>query len=699
TRTASTALWFKNSNYFQGANLYSLAAELNSTFGKAANTLRATYTFQNDSRSTDSQIFPFVDILSNTGGVTGPAPYTSFGYEPFSFGNLRQVKTYSVIDNLSWTKGKNNWTVGGQFELSETINGFQRFATSYYVFNTWADFANGNRPRDFAITYSLSKNFAPAFSAFKFGQYSAYAQDEINVNKDLRVTLGLRVDLPTYPDVPQIITHPLVKNMNFEKGEVINTGNLPKNRLMWSPRVGFNWDLYGDRSLQIRGGTGVFTGRVPFVWIVSQSGDNGMIQVTQFWNNFATPGPFNPNPAAYRPSTVPTAGTIVPGSVTALVQDFKNPQTWKTTLAIDTRISKGIIGTLEAIFNKDLNTAIFRNPNMIAPAALNIAGYPDNRPIYGSTVQTRFINTLNNGIPQAGASGAFNPVVLDNGNRGYYFSLTAKIERQYSKGLAWSVAYTKSMAANLFDGGGDQPLSAWQGTANVFGPNAPALGYADYVVPDRVIATLSYRKEYFKHLATTISAFYNGATNGRFSYVYDGDFNRDGVQGNDLIYIPTAVQVQQMQFVSNTVNGVTYSQGDQRALFERYIQQDKYLRAHRGQYAERNGAQLPWLNRLDVKILQDLFTNIKGTKNSLQFSIDIFNAGNLVDPGWGKLKTINNSRILAITNATSIIPGGTVLPIYRLASANGDIITKTFRDNVSTASTYSIQFGLRYLFN
>ena len=487
--------------------------------------------------------------------------------------------------------------------------------------------------------------------------------------------------------------------MNFEKGEVINTGNLPKNRLMWSPRVGFNWDLYGDRSLQIRGGTGVFTGRVPFVWIVSQSGDNGMIQVTQFWNNFATPGPFNPNPAAYRPSTVPTAGTIVPGSVTALVQDFKNPQTWKTTLAIDTRISKGIIGTLEAIFNKDLNTAIFRNPNMIAPAALNIAGYPDNRPIYGSTVQTRFINTLNNGIPQAGASGAFNPVVLDNGNRGYYFSLTAKIERQYSKGLAWSVAYTKSMAANLFDGGGDQPLSAWQGTANVFGPNAPALGYADYVVPDRVIATLSYRKEYFKHLATTISAFYNGATNGRFSYVYDGDFNRDGVQGNDLIYIPTAVQVQQMQFVSNTVNGVTYSQGDQRALFERYIQQDKYLRAHRGQYAERNGAQLPWLNRLDVKILQDLFTNIKGTKNSLQFSIDIFNAGNLVDPGWGKLKTINNSRILAITNATSIIPGGTVLPIYRLASANGDIITKTFRDNVSTASTYSIQFGLRYLFN
>ncbi|MFN4835836.1 MAG: TonB-dependent receptor domain-containing protein [Bacteroidota bacterium] len=699
-RTASTALWFKNSNYFQGANLYSLAAELNSTFGKVSNTLRATYTFQNDSRSTDSQIFPFVDILSNTGGVTGPAPYTSFGYEPFSFGNLRQVKTYSVINNTTWTKGIHNWTVGGQFELSETVNGFQRFATSYYVFNTWADFANGRNPRDFAITYSLSKNFAPAFSAFKFGQYSLYGQDEIAVNKDLRVTVGLRVDLPTYPEVPQIITHPLVAKMSFAGGETINTGNLPKNRLMWSPRVGFNWDIYGDRSLQIRGGTGIFTGRVPFVWIVSQSGDNGMIQVTQFWNGQSnTPGPFNPNPAAYRPSVVPTAGTIVPGSITALVEDFRNPQTWKTTLAIDTRLGKGIVGTLEGIFNKDVNTAIFRNPNMIAPAALNIAGYPDNRPMYGTTNQTRFINTLNNGIPQAGASGAFNTVVLDNGNRGYYFSLTAKVEKTYSKGFAWSVAYTKSMASNLFDGGGDQPLSAWQGTANVFGPNAPMLSYADYVIPDRVVATLSYRKEYFKNLATTISAFYNGGINGRFSYVYDGDFNRDGVQGNDLMYIPTATEVQQMQFGANTVNGVSYGQNDQRALFERYIQQDKYLRAHRGQFAERNGAQLPWLNRLDVKILQDLFANIKGTKNVLQFSIDIFNAGNLIDPGWGKLKTINNSRVLAITNANNLIPGGTVLPIYRLASANGDIITKTFRDNVSIASTYSIQFGLRYIFN
>jgi hypothetical protein len=707
-RTNNNSLWFKNSNYFQGANLYSIAGELNSNWGKTSNTLRATFTYQNDSRSTESQTFPFVDILSTT-GVASSAPYTSFGYEPFSFGNLRQVKTYSLIDNFSWTKNNHNWTIGGQIDYSQTINGFQRFATSYYVFNTWSDFAsalNPNpalrvKPREFALTYSLSPNFAPAFSAFRFAQYSVYGQDEIAVNKNLRVTLGLRLDLPTYPFAPQVITHPLVAAATFANGEKINTGNLPGKKIMWSPRMGFNWDLYGDRSLQIRGGTGVFTGRVPFVWIVSQSGDNGMLQITQSFNGQAnTPGPFNPNPAAYRPATVPQAGTIIPGSITALSPDFQNPQSWKSSLAMDAKMPGGIIATVEAIFNKDLVTAFFRNANIVAPVALNVAGYPDSRPMYGATVPTRYINTLTSaGVFAAGATNQFNPVVLDNAARGYYFSLTTKLEKTFSKGLSASVAYTKSMAGNLFDGGGDQPLSAWQGTASIAGSNYQNLSYADYVIPDRVVAVLAYRKEYFKHLATTISMFYNGGINGRFSYTYNGDFNRDGVNGNDLIYIPSVAELQQMQFVSHTQNGVTYDQTAQRNLFESYIQQDKYLRAHRGQYAERNGAQIPWLNRVDVKFAQDVFTTMGKTKNTLQFTLDIFNFGNLLNPSWGKLKSINNSSILIPQNQNSLIPGGAVVPTFKLATAQNEMITRTFRDNVSIFSTYSMQFGLRYLFN
>jgi hypothetical protein len=289
--------------------------------------------------------------------------------------------------------------------------------------------------------------------------------------------------------------------------------------------------------------------------------------------------------------------------------------------------------------------------------------------------------------------------VIKNGTRGYYFSLTAKVEKPFSKGFTGSIAYTKSLAGNMFDGSGDQPLSAWQGVQTVNGANYPTMSYADYVIPDRVVAFLSYRKEYFKHLATSIGIFYNGGIAGRYSYVYGADFNRDGVTNNDLIYIPTAAEVQTMQFASQTLNGVVYDQAAQRTLFEAYIGQDKYLRKHRGQYAERNGAQMPWRNQVDVKVMQDIFTNIGKTKNTLQFTLDIFNFGNLINPSWGKFKLVNAASILVPTNAANLVPGGNVVPQFRLAADQGNIITRTFRDNVSVASTYSIQFGLRYNFN
>ncbi|MFZ9387629.1 MAG: carboxypeptidase regulatory-like domain-containing protein [Chitinophagaceae bacterium] len=700
-RTSNNALWYKNSNYFQGANFYSFATELNSNWGRVSNVLRATYTYQNDSRSSESQVFPLVDIMSST-ALSTPANYVTFGYEPFTFGNLRKVKVYSIVDNFSWTKNKHSWTVGGQFEQSETINGFQRFATSYYVFNTWNDFVSGVNPRDFVLTYSLSKNFAPAFSAFKFRQFSVYGQDEISVNKNFRMTLGLRLDLPTYPGVPQIITHPLVLAQTFADGERVNTGLLPSKTIMWSPRWGFNWDLYGNRSLQIRGGTGIFTGRIPFVWIVSQSGDNGMLQITQNFNGQSnTPGPFNPDPAAYRPASVPQAGTIVPASVTAMDRDFKNPQTWKSSIAIDTKLPWGLIATIEAIYNKDLKTAFFRNPNYLSPQPLNVAGYPDRRMMYGTTDPTRYINTISSSGLFVSNGSQFNVAIIDNApkSKGYYGSLTINIEKPFSKGLSGSIAYTKSIAANLFDGDGDQALGTYQNRQQVNSLNTPELSHAAYVMPDRLIGTISYRKEYLKHLASTITLIYQGSAAYRFSYVYGADFNRDRVSGNDLIYIPTAAEVQQMQFVSHTQNGVVYDQNAQRTLFENYVQQDKYLRTHRGQYAERNGALAPWRNQLDVKFIQDVFVNAGKYRNTLQFTVDIFNAGNLINNSWGKFKAVNATSILIPQNQNSLVPGGSVVPTFKLATDRGQMITRTFRDVVSVASTYSIQLGVRYIFN
>ncbi|HSU28946.1 MAG TPA: TonB-dependent receptor [Chitinophagaceae bacterium] len=697
TRTDVTAQWYKNSNYYQGANFYSLAAELNSTFGKFANTFRGTYTYQNDSRSTDSKVFPFVDIMSSTGGV---APYTSFGFEPFSFGNLRQVKMYSVIDNFSFRVGKHSWMFGGQMDWSKTINGFQRFATTYYRFATWDDFVTAKKPTDFALTYSLLPGFPPVFSSFRFKQWSLYGQDEIAFNKDFRLTLGLRVDRSSYPSVPQILTHPLVLGLNFENGEKLNTGNLPSDKMVWSPRLGFNWDLYGNRSLQLRGGTGIFTGKVPFVWIVSQSGDGGMIQITQNFNSPSTvPGPFSPDPTTYRPPVPPVAGTIVPATVTVMAPNFKFPTTWKTSLGMDTKLPWGMVGSIDLVYNRDENTAFFRNPNLLAPSPLNVVGYPDNRMIYGATVPTRFINTLSaQGVPTAGGPSAFNPIVLDNGKKGYYFSATVKIEKPLSKGLSLMVAYTKSVGSNLFDGGGDQPLSAWQGTPTVSGSNFPVLGYANFVIPDRVVGNLTWRKEFFKHTATSIGLFYQGSIDGRFSYIYNGDLNRDGVF-NDLIYIPKDQTEIDFGTANVTVNGITYTPQMQKDLFFQYIEQDKYLRAHKGQYAERNGAQVPWRNQLDVKFLQDFFVNIGKKRNTFQFSADIVNFGNLLTSKWGIGKTINNASILVLTSNTTYTPGGTVKPVFNLAQDRGNFITTTFRDNVNVFSTYFVQFGLRYIFN
>lgn len=720
TRTSIFALPYKNANYYQEANFYSLAAELNSTFGKFSNTFRGTYTNQNDPRSSDSEDFPFVDILSNGN------PYTSFGYEPFSKGNLREVKSYSFVDNLSWTSEKHSWTVGAQADFQSTRNGFQRFATSYYTFASFADFKNGAKPQDFGITYSLLPNYAQAYPRFKFAQYSIYGQDEISITNKFRLTAGLRLDLPTYPGVDEIKTHPLVAAATFANGEQINTGVLPKVRILWSPRIGFNWDIRGDRTLQLRGGTGIFTGRIPTVWIVSQSGDAGLIQITQTYIGQAnTPGPFNPNPNAYRPTVQPTPGTAVPSTISAMDKNFKFPQTWKSSLAIDVKLPWGIVGSLEGIVNKDLNVALGRNANLVDPTPLNVAGYPDNRPIYPSANNLKFINPLTSAnaatnpstiVPNGDPRGtqAFNAIVLNNAKKGYYYSITAKLEKQLSKGLSASIAYVRSQSKVLYDGSGDQLLNTWSLTQIVNNANNPELSYANYIVPDRLVASVSYRKEYFKHLATTVSLFYEGSISGRFSYTYTNDFNRDG-QTNDLIYIPK--DPSEITFVDQTygsgASAVTYTAKQQSDIFFRYIEQDKYLSSRRGQYAERNGGKMPWRNQVDVKLVQDIFTGIGGKRNTLQFTLDIFNFGNLLNKEWSIFKLVNAPAILAPRNTTGSVTSastgttygmynanGTNKPVFSLAQGQGSLpVTTTFRDNNSITSTFFMQFGLRYIFN
>jgi hypothetical protein len=724
-------LWFKNSNYYQEANFYSFAGEVNSTFGKFANTFRGTYTNQNDPRGSDSETFPFVDILDGSALSSVGNVLTSFGYEPFTFGNLRDVSTLSFVDYVTWNTGKHNWTAGLQMDFQSTKNGFQRFGTSYYTFRSWDDFKNGVKPVDYAITYSLTPGYEQAFPKINFNQYSFYGQDEMTLNKKLRLTVGLRADYLTWPEIPEIKTHPLVAALTFAGGEKINTGTLPDKRIMWSPRVGFNWDVKGNRSLQVRGGTGIFTGRVPTVWIVSQSGDAGLIQFTQVYQtptadrnnpaNYVTPGPFSANPRAYLPATPPTAGTAIPSTISAIDEDFKFPQAWKTSLAADFKLGKGFIASVEGVYNKDINTALGRNPNLVTPTALGVSGYPDNRPIYPISNTQKFINPLTSaGLASPTGTSAFNPVILDNAEEnGYYWSLTGKIEKQFSNHWSAFAAYTRSVAKNVYDGTGDQLLNTWSLTQIVKNANDPERSYANYVVPDRFVASVSYRREYLKHLATSVSLFYEGSIQGRYSYTYTADFNRDG-QTNDLIYVPrdaTEINFADVTYGSGAT-AVTYTANQQRDLFFRFVEQDTYLRARKGRYAERNGAKMPWRNQVDVKFAQEIFHNIGGKKNTLTFTLDIFNFGNLLNKEWGIFQTPNAAGLLAPRNSTAPTGGtlpvngvattvgaynaaGTQRPYFSLAQGLGNfpVTTSSFRQVNTLTSTYYMQFGLRYTFN
>lgn len=710
SRTGNTALHFQNSNYFTDNNYYSLVGELNSSFGKFSNTLRGSYTNQNEPRTSESSEFPLVDILKDG------TPFTTFGYEPFTFGNLREVKSVNVIDYVQATFGKHNLLAGVEYETTTTVNGFQRYGTGYYIFNSWEDFVNGGDARSYAKTFSLTPGYAQAFPTFKDSQFSIYAQDDFTVNEKLRLSFGLRGDIYSYKQ--DLLSHPLVTPLTFADGEKLDTGILPTTAFLLSPRVGFNYDVLGDRSLQFRGSAGIFSGGIPNVWIISQAGDSGLLQFTQVEQpeegETTVPYPFNPDPNFYLPDVQPVAGQSLPSILNFLDQDIKAPQTFKGSLAIDKKLPGGIVGTIEGIYNYDINQVLSRNPNLYSvdadnpkgPGSLNVKNgeenYGGNRIIYPSSDLDKYVNLLNdNNVPVVGGTERFNTFVGDNKSGGYNYSISLQLQKQFNSGLSASLAYVRQEGKNYFNGNGDQFSGTWTGNATVNGSNNPELGYNGFA-PDRLVATLSLRKEYFKKIgATTISLFYEGSSGGRFSYTYSSDFNKDGAN-NDLIYVPK--DREDIVFTPYTAgtgaSAVVYSADAQKDIFFRYLEQDKYLNSRKGKFAERNGALLPWVNNVDLNFLQDLNLNFLNKRNTFQFNLTIENLGNFINRDWGVQRVGVRNQILVPTNLSSVTPGGTTAPTFRLQFDNNRTpVTQSFRDNVSFASTYRMQFGFRYIFN
>ena len=699
---SATAMAFGNVIYSQTDKVRTGSLDLTSNIhGKFANQFLATITKISTTKAHAGAQFPFVDIAGFTPGSKNN--YLSFGNEPFN-GNYNIVinDVYTATDNFSYFAGKHTLTAGVSYEFQKVGNGFMPGNQGYYAYGSLDDFLNNRAPKIFALTYSLIPGQESVISAnLKVGQLGAYVQDEINVNTNFKITAGLRIDNPIYPEQP--LPNKAVNSLQLYDASgnltTYNTGKWPKSAIYWSPRVGFRGSI-PDEKLVIRGGTGLYTGRIPFVYLTNLPTGVGPYQ----FGALITPTTvganigdflFNPNPHAYNPfynnslnpALFPTVGgTVVPSGAYALIDNkFKFPQVWRTDLAFDKQLGKGWGITLEALYTKDVHAVYMFNANQRLPDATINLGGGVTRPSFSASA-ARKLNTTSG-----------NAIVLTNTNKGKSFSFTAQINKSFSKGWYGFIAYTYTAAFDVTANPGSQANSVWSINPTSLTQNDLELSTSAFSVPHRIVGDISYRFEYIKHLATTISAYYEGASQGNFSYIYNGDVNNDG-NSADLMYIPKSPS--EINFVpiaaSGNIPGFT-AQQESDAFFQ-FIAQDKYLSKHQGQVAERNGAIQPWYSRVDMKFTQDLFTNFGSHRNTIQFTVDLVNALNLINSDWGVRQFFIVSNPLKYVNATGGVANYQLATYLPQGASQQILLDRTYIHNNSTTSTWNLQLGLRYIF-
>ncbi|WP_206025990.1 TonB-dependent receptor [Hymenobacter metallicola] len=719
----NTNLPFLAAYYRINNNLNSYTAELNSQISsRISNQVQLGVVRMRDFRESSGGIFPLVDIENGSGQA-----FTAFGYEPFSANNILNTDTYQFSDNLSIALGKHVVTVGTYNEAYKFRNGFAPNFYGRYRFSSLSNFyqaagfnydpaagtltprpggANNAAISDYELRYSALADRSFPFADIKAVQLGFFAQDEFSIRPNLKVTVGIRTDIPIVNT--EIARNEQAANLTFRNGEKLETDRVQKTRALWSPRVGFNWDVNDDQKTQLRGGTGVFTGRVPYVYISNQASNNGVQfgtyrSTTVPGNNTDTNPNNNTRPVVFSNdvnANLPADATAAASYNLALTDpNFRFPQVWRTNLAIDQRLPGDVLLTLEGIYTRDLNAVYHINANL--PNSQVRAAGADNRVLFRNpTALNTRVDRINSNITDA--------IVMKNTNKGYSYTLTAQLQKTFSNGFSASLAYNYADAKSVNDGG-SVAQSIWRDRVVPGDPNEDIISYSNFLQQHRIVGSLTYRKEYINHLATAVSLFMDAGPQGRFSYTYNGDLNGDNNLNNDLIYIPRDQSEIVLRDITLTAaqGGGVYSAAQQWADLDAYIKQDDYLKNRRGEYAERNGAVAPWVNFIDARLLQDVFTNIGNSKNSLQFSMDIFNLGNLINKNWGVSQSSNRSGLLSFSDfdQTTGKPRFTY-PYLSNPVRNSDnsvtagtALTETFRYNTGEGSRWRIQLGLRYIFN
>lgn len=697
-RSNTTGLNFQNSNYKILENIRSFVGEWNSSVGSNnANTFIAGYTKQDESRASRGKFFPMVDVLQ-AGSV-----YTTFGFEPFTPNNELRYNTFQAQNNFTMNRGAHAVTFGASAQRYESENVFFPGSQSVYTYNSLADFladangflANPNRTtspvtlRRFQVRWINIPGLEKPIQPLEVWYTGVYAQDEWRAGRNLKLTYGLRLDVPFFGDTGFANANADALSFRDENGNAVqfSTAKLPDANILWSPRVGFNWDVGGERRTQVRGGTGVFTGPPAYVWISNQIGNTGVLTGFEQLEN-TTARPFNPDPNHYKPTNV-TGAPAASFELALTNPDFKFPQVWRTNLGVDRKLPFGWVGTAELLYQRDVNGIYYINANL-KPADTSFSG-ADTRPRWTKG------NRINSQVANA--------VVLKNQNEGYSWHVSAALQKSFKAGFVKG-AYAYGRARNTVDPG-SIAFGSWNNNAHSGDPNNPGVAFSSASPGHRVFVAASYRREYLKFGATTVSVFSEGFVDrsattcppfGDCSYTFSGDLNGDGGSSNDLIYIPR--DVSEMNFQEFTSGGKTFTAAEQAAAWNAFIEQDKYLRKNRGKYAERQALFPPMVWRTDLSISQDLFRSLAGRRHVLQFRADILNFLNLLNHDWGVGQRLVTAQPLIVPSSSQGGPADAQgRAQYRLRVVNNQLITKSLEETALITDVYRIQFSLTYRFN
>ena len=668
---------FGNNTYRFNNNQNISVAELRSRFSNTlSNDLILGYHRIRDFRSTYGTLFPSIEIAQGSTTI-------QLGSERSSAANELDQDIFEITDNLKIFKGKHTFTVGTHNEFFKFRNLFINNFNGRWRFGSLDNFYS-NQPRQFDVSYSANKaqNERPS-AEFKAAQLGFYAQDEIQFSRKFRLTAGVRLDVPVLSTKPAYN-----KAVDSTFGPNFSTANTPNGQLLFSPRVGFNYDVEGNRSKIIRGGVGIFSGRLPFVWLSNQFTNTGLLlrSVAQT-DNTPTAAPFDVNngggfnPNVGQQSTIGNAANTY--EVNLIDKDFRLPQVLRTNLAIDAKLPGNINLTIEGLYSKTLNNVFYQDINLTAPA-----GVAD--PVYNNGADTRIAYAASNAGRRR--NGTFtNAIYITNTDKGYTYNLGFTLNKQ-TRNLFAQVAYNYNQATDVNSGANSTALSNWEFVQVVGNPNDPQLSNSNYWLKHRITAILSYSIEYAKYFKTSVGFFYSGNSGQPFTYVVNGDLNSDGRFGNDLLYIPTdPSQIKFIDLLNPAGNAVVFTAAQQSAAFEQFIQNDPYLSKRRGGYAERNGRTTPWEHVVDARLAQDFSVKAGSKRHALQLTFDVFNFTNLLNKDWGRQFSVGNQafNVLSAVNRTSGAFQG-----------KGYNFNPTLDPwSTSFGSRWQGQLGIRYTFN